>query len=75
MTQLDDKIKMKDEEIRGLALPKRISVQNETKVQKNNHLLEKEIQKSKMRFKTSSKDSTLPYPLTNVIIHSKLLDF
>ena len=62
MNKIDDKIKMKDEEIRSLVLSKRIKVENETKLQKNNHLLQKEVQELKMKYKTSSTDGELLYP-------------
>ena len=62
MNKIDDKIKIKDEEIRSLAQSKRISVENETKLQKNNHLLQKEVQELKMKYKTSSTDGELLYP-------------
>ena len=60
--------KEKDKEIRNLSL------ENETKLQKNNHLLEKEIQELKIDYKTSSNCLIYIYE-TTVILHSKLLDF
>ena len=58
----DDGIKMKDDEIRSLTLTIRISVENATTLHKNNQQLEQDIQELKMKNKTSSKDSELPYP-------------
>ena len=53
---------MKDKEIGSLTLTNRMSVENGTKLQKTNQQLEQELQELKIKNKTSSKDSELPYP-------------
>ena len=57
----DDQMKKKNEEIKSSILTRKISVENETKLQQLNQTLEKEIEEIKVK-NAPTKESKLPYP-------------
>ena len=58
----EEQIKLKDEEIKNLNFTRKLSVENEVKLQRINQQLEMEVKDLKSKSKGSSKESQLPYP-------------